>query len=210
MAARPPHALARTTLATPRRFVLAGATGGLITLASAATALLVLTGTSAVAPTTVAVPPLPAPGPVAGDPGVVVLPTPVGARPGASRVAPAPQHRGGGLLGLLVRSAGPVPPTGPARAAALPVAVPAPASAITAPTTGLTAALRRAGEPASTGSTSTVQRDTRRHAKEVGHGKPAEHATPAEHGKLRKHDSARPADRRERALTRAAHSGRVD
>jgi hypothetical protein len=87
MTARPRRT---TTLVGPNRLVLAAATGGLVALASVGTAVLVLTGTSAVTPVATAVPPLPHAEPLAKAPGVVVLPaSPVargaGARPGTSR-----------------------------------------------------------------------------------------------------------------------------
>jgi hypothetical protein len=55
--------------------VLGAATAGLVALASAGTALLVLTGTSSVAPTAAPAPPLPTSTPLTHAPGVVVLPS---------------------------------------------------------------------------------------------------------------------------------------
>jgi hypothetical protein len=63
-----------TTLVGPNRLVLGAATGGLVALASAGTALLVLTGTSSVAPIAAPAPPLPSTAPPSHAPGVVVLP----------------------------------------------------------------------------------------------------------------------------------------
>lgn len=67
---------AHRRVALSPRLVMATATGGLVALASAGTALLVLTGTSVVAPPTLQVPPLPAERPQASRPGagVVVVP----------------------------------------------------------------------------------------------------------------------------------------
>lgn len=67
-----------TTLGGPNRLVLGAATAGLVALASAGTALLVLTGTSTVTPGA-APAPLPSSSPLTRSPGVVVLP-PVGER----------------------------------------------------------------------------------------------------------------------------------
>ncbi|MDT7539633.1 MAG: hypothetical protein QOI82_3218 [Actinomycetota bacterium] len=64
-----------TTLAGPNRIVLGAATAGLVALASAGTALLVLTGTSSVSPTAEPAPPLPTSTPLTHAPGVVVLPS---------------------------------------------------------------------------------------------------------------------------------------
>ena len=75
-------------LASPR-VVMAAATGGLVALASAGTALLVLTGTSAVAPATTALPPLPAERPASASPGVVVVPTPTPQPTPVTRVDPS-------------------------------------------------------------------------------------------------------------------------
>ena len=77
----------RAHLASPR-VVMAAATGGLVALASAGTALLVLTGTSAVAPPTSAVPPLPAERPASAAPGVVVVPSPAQRPPVTNSVVP--------------------------------------------------------------------------------------------------------------------------
>jgi hypothetical protein len=103
MSSRP--RLATTTLAGPSRLVLAAATGGLVALASAGTALLVLTGTSSVTPSQSIVPPLPARGPLAHAPGVVVVPSP--AATGAS------PHRGRQVPRRLVTAAVPVGPVAP-------------------------------------------------------------------------------------------------
>jgi hypothetical protein len=78
------------TLVGPNRLVVGAATAGLVALASAGTALLVLTGTSSVAPFAEWAPPLPSSSPVTRAPGVVVLPsdqTP-GARAGERDVRP--------------------------------------------------------------------------------------------------------------------------
>lgn len=72
MTARPQRT---TTLAGPNRVIVGVATAGLVALASAGTALLVLTGTSAVAPSAAPVPPLPSTAPLTRAPGVVVLPS---------------------------------------------------------------------------------------------------------------------------------------
>src|SRR3954469_1206297 len=64
-----------TTLVGPNRIVLAAATAGLVALASAGTALLVLTGTSSTAPSAAPAPPLPSATPHTRAPGVVVLPS---------------------------------------------------------------------------------------------------------------------------------------
>jgi hypothetical protein len=83
-----------TTLAGPNRIVLGAATAGLVALASAGTALLVLTGTSSVAPTAAPAPPLPSSTPLTHAPGVVVLPSDDaglltgGGRPRAAHHAP--------------------------------------------------------------------------------------------------------------------------
>jgi hypothetical protein len=65
-----------TTLVGPNRLTLTAATAVLVALASAGTALLVLTGTSSVGPTVAIAPPLPTTAPLAKSPGVVVVPTP--------------------------------------------------------------------------------------------------------------------------------------
>src|SRR4051812_23506702 len=62
-------------LVGPTRVVLGAATAGLVALASAGTALLVLTGTSSVAPGAAPAPPLPSSTPHTRAPGVVVLPS---------------------------------------------------------------------------------------------------------------------------------------
>lgn len=92
MTARPRRT---TTLAGPNRIVLGSATAGLVALASAGTALLVLTGTSAVAPTAAPAPPLPSTAPPARAPGVVVLPTDDGDRivGGSARAGRAAERR---------------------------------------------------------------------------------------------------------------------
>src|SRR4051812_3823214 len=64
-----------TTLVGPNRVVLGAAPAGLVALASAGTALLVLTGTSSVAPAAAPAPPLPSSTPHTRAPGVVVLPS---------------------------------------------------------------------------------------------------------------------------------------
>ncbi|MDX6198930.1 MAG: hypothetical protein QOJ79_2081 [Actinomycetota bacterium] len=63
-----------TTLVGPNRLVVGAATAGLVALASAGTALLVLTGTSSVTPLAAPAPPLPSATPLNHAPGVVVLP----------------------------------------------------------------------------------------------------------------------------------------
>ena len=63
-----------TTLSGPNRIVVGAATAGLVALASAGTALVVLTGTSSVAPLAAPAPPLPTSTPLTRAPGVVVLP----------------------------------------------------------------------------------------------------------------------------------------
>jgi hypothetical protein len=72
--------------------VVGAATAGLVALASAGTALLVLTGTSSVDPVAAPAPPLPSSTPLTRSPGVVVLPsddagrlTGAGAPPSAHR-----------------------------------------------------------------------------------------------------------------------------
>src|SRR4051794_20174422 len=81
-----------TTLVGPNRMVLAAATTGLVALASAGTALLVLTGTSSSTP--VAAPaPLPTSAPLTRAPGVVVLPSD-DARRLTGDGTPRPVHRG--------------------------------------------------------------------------------------------------------------------
>jgi hypothetical protein len=83
-----------TTLVGPNRLALAAATGGLVALASAGTALLVLTGTSAVGPTVAVAPPLPTTEPLAKVPGVVVVPSPASSVPGSRpHRAARSQHR---------------------------------------------------------------------------------------------------------------------
>jgi hypothetical protein len=72
MTARPRRT---TTLVGPNRIVLGAATAGLVALASAGTALLVLTGTSSVAPVAAPAPPLPSSSPLTRAPGVVILPS---------------------------------------------------------------------------------------------------------------------------------------
>src|SRR4051812_23903634 len=64
-----------TTLVGPNRVVLGAAPAGLVALASAGTALLVLTGTSSVSPGAAPAPPLPSATPHTRAPGVVVLPS---------------------------------------------------------------------------------------------------------------------------------------
>jgi hypothetical protein len=83
-----------TTLVGPNRIVVGAATAGLVALASAGTALLVLTGTSAVAPTAAPAPPLPSSTPLTRAPGVVVLPADgKPARGTTHRTQPAPAGR---------------------------------------------------------------------------------------------------------------------
>lgn len=77
-----------TTLVGPNRLALGAATGGLVALASAGTALLVLTGTSAVTPHVMSAPPLPMTAPLAHAPGVVVVPSPVVHAPKPADVRP--------------------------------------------------------------------------------------------------------------------------
>jgi hypothetical protein len=87
-----------TTLSGPNRLVLGAATAGLVALASAGTALLVVTGTSAVAPIAAPAPPLPSSTPLTRAPGVVVLPSDDAGRAvartprptGTARSTPAP------------------------------------------------------------------------------------------------------------------------
>jgi colicin import membrane protein len=79
-----------TTLVGPNRIVVGAAMAGLVALASAGTALLVLTGTSAVSPVAAPAPPLPSSTPLSRAPGVIVLPT---HGPGATRPAPRAEER---------------------------------------------------------------------------------------------------------------------
>ena len=144
-----------TTLVGPNRFVLALATGGLVALASAGTALLVVQGTSAVDPMIALTPPAPSAPSVARAPGVVVLPSGQaallgGARPHHRRITVAPHTR------VLARGPRPHPqpqaaarpqaqPQVPARPQLqLPVALPF----FDAPGTSTAAALLRSGVPA--------------------------------------------------------------
>ncbi|MDT7573273.1 MAG: hypothetical protein QOE05_3447 [Actinomycetota bacterium] len=90
MTARPRRT---TTLVGPNRIVLGAATAGLVALASAGTALLVLTGTSSVAPVAAPAPPLPTSTPLTRAPGVVVLPSDDAGRLTGSH-APQPARRG--------------------------------------------------------------------------------------------------------------------
>ncbi|GAC1441825.1 MAG: hypothetical protein NVSMB55_10680 [Mycobacteriales bacterium] len=84
---------ARTaTLAGPNRLAIGAATAGLVLLASLGVSLLVVTGTSVVAPPLVPSPPLPTAAPLAQAPGVVVLPQVPGGSP--SSVSPSTGSRG--------------------------------------------------------------------------------------------------------------------
>jgi hypothetical protein len=77
------------------RFPMAAATGGLVALASASTALLVLTGTSTVAPPTALGPPLPSEPPASARPGVVVVPSPQASLARRTSTAAAPSRPAG-------------------------------------------------------------------------------------------------------------------
>lgn len=176
-----------TTLVGPNRIVLAAATGGLVALASAGTALLVLTGTSAVAPLAAPAPPLPSFAPPAHAPGVVVVPS-AAAQPGSGPAQPrrttvSPVRRQPAPITQLLPVA--VPFTAPAVDVPVPVAAPAPVVPEPAATRVLPT-LRRVGaawpgddddRAAATHKAAHAKHVTKaNHAKQAKHGKHGKHA----------------------------------
>lgn len=155
-----------TTLAGPNRLAIAVATGSLVALASGGTAVLVLSGTSSVAPQTALVPPLPSSQPLAGAPGVVVLPSaPVAAgsasRRSGTRVSAVRPGGSRFVLPALLAA----PPALGVLPAALPfVADPAPvaaaAPAVAEPVLELTPKQLRAAEKAARRALKDGRRDT--------------------------------------------------
>jgi hypothetical protein len=123
MTARPRRT---TTLVGPDRLILAAATTGLVALASGATALLVLTGTSTVSQRPAPSMPLSTPSPVT-SPGVIVLPPDrTSAQPRAHHVAAVPRRAVPAALAFVAPAAPFVPAVVPAPVRVVPAVAPVP------------------------------------------------------------------------------------